>query len=290
MSWHFGIWLLNPFSLWKAHNDGLKIVAVFPEFHPRVENYDSTHNFVGQCVSDQARAYQINDDAELKSVLDMFAVKEESQGPNDERKLIYMSLGTAFNVNTYIYERFIEAICTYDLKSTRKLKSSQFRVIVSSGEKSLDVLSKKFSSGELKIPENVLIREKVPQLEILKRADLFVTHCGMNSTSETIKYAVPIVGVPLEGDQPLNARRACDELQLGIRLDPLKLSADAIADAIDSVLSDEKYAKNMKQMSDISARYNGRVDGAHILINCLNSSDSSKINSDQIKSNKVKPL
>ena len=34
---------------------------------------------------------------------------------------------------------------------------------------------------------------KVPQLEILEKNDLFITHCGMNSTNEAIKYAVPII-------------------------------------------------------------------------------------------------
>ena len=219
------------------------------------------------------RKHDLNQDPGLKSVLDVFPKKENNvQSPQEdnELKLIYVSLGTIFHSNTYIFEEIIKSIRTYNDKPNRKMKSSQFRVVISTGEKSLESLNKKISEGKLIIADNILLRAEVPQLEILKRAHLFVTHSGMNSTSETIMYAVPVVSIPLEADQHLNGKRMCDDLKLGVRLDALQLNSDLIADAIDQVLSDESYTKNIQEMSVISAKYNGAVEGAKIIADFLN--------------------
>ena len=257
-----------------------KIIAVFPELHPRVNEYDNKHKFVGQCISEEVRKHDINEDTGLKSVLDLFpmkANKAQSIQKDEELKLIYVSLGTLFHGNTFIFENIIEAIRTYNDKSNRKMKSSQFRVVISTGEKSLKTLNKKISDGKLIMPNNILLRAQVPQLEILKKAHLFVTHSGMNSISETIMYAVPIVSIPIETDQFLNGKRMCDELKLGVRLDALKLNSDLIADAIDQVLSDEMYSKNIQEMSAISAKYNGVVEGAKIITDFLNQNETENL-------------
>ena len=46
------------------------------------------------------------------------------------------------------------------------------------------------------VPDNVILRPWVPQLEMLARADVFGTHGGMNSTMEALASAVPLVVVP----------------------------------------------------------------------------------------------
>ncbi|CAF0803221.1 unnamed protein product [Brachionus calyciflorus] len=270
ISRHFGISAYNPFVLMAPVKEHMKIVAVFPELHPRVNNYDSKHNFVGQCVSEQVRNQDFNNDEQLKSMLDLFPIKDQSKQSTSGLKLIYMSLGTIFHSNTFIFDNFIEAIRNYDERPGQKFKSNQFRAILSVGDKSMEAFDKRISSGQLILPSNIIIREKVPQLEILKRAHLFITHSGMNSISETIKYAVPIISIPLEGDQNMNGIRSCDELQLGIRLEALKTSEDVFCDTIEKVLGDEKYANNINEMSDISAKYNGRVEATKLIMNYLN--------------------
>lgn len=271
----------------------LKIIAVFPELHPKSNEYDSKHKFVGQCVSEDVRKYDLNEDPGLKSVLDLFPIKEnkvQSEQQDNELKLIYVSLGSVFHCNSSIFEKIIDAIRTYNVNPNRKMSSSQFRVVISAGEKGLEILNKKVSEGKLIMPNNILLRPQVPQLEILKRAHLFISHCGMNSTSETIMYAVPVVSIPLEGDQHMNGKRICDDLKLGVRLDALKLTVDIIADAIDEVLSDEKYTKNVQEMSAISAKYNGAVEGAKIITDFLNQIEADKLNPTMTKTNQVNSL
>ena len=289
LSWEFNMSIYNPFSLFTAKTPYTKIVAVFPELHPNVEKYDSTHKFVGQCVSEEARQFDWNSDPELKEFLDPFPIKDPNNQTTSDLKLILMSLGTVFHQNTFVFELVIQAFREYNQKDSRKFNaSSKFKVVISLGEQSHKILGEKIAKKELILPEYILLRPKVPQLEILKRADLFITHCGMNSTSETIKYAVPIVAIPIEGDQHINSRRVCDQMTLGIRLEPLKMKVDEIGDAIDTVLSEEKFLKNIQDLSRISAKYDGKMEGKRIILEFL--SQNSAINSIGSKSNQVKPL
>jgi MGT family glycosyltransferase len=267
VTWTLGLSIYNPINLLLRDTEFTKLVAVFPELHPLVEQFDNTHKFIGQCVSEEARPFDLKSDPQMKSFLDLFPPKESNE--TNELKLILMSFGTVFN-QTHFFEAVIQALREFDEKPSRHLKLSQIRVIISVGEQGLKTLSEKTEKGELNVPENILLRPKVPQLEILKRADLFITHCGMNSTSETIKYGVPIISIPLDADQPMVAKRVCDELSLGVRLDPNNLNVDEIGDVIEKVLSNEKYAKNMNEFSKISAKYNGVVEGTKIIMQMLN--------------------
>ncbi|HYO51949.1 macrolide family glycosyltransferase [Archangium sp.] len=66
-------------------------------------------------------------------------------------------------------------------------------------------------------PSNILVRQRVPQLDVLQRARVFITHGGMNSTMEGLWHGVPLAVFPQFGDQPLNASRV-SELGLGVSL------------------------------------------------------------------------
>jgi hypothetical protein len=271
LSWTFGMSVYNPLKLLKSTNDQLNVVGVTRELQPYVDEFDNTFKFVGSCIAEDVRSIEIyKDDTELESFLNQFEVKQVGSSNTSDLKLIYMSLGTIFNANLFIFETVIEAIKNFDQKPGRVFKSSQFKVVISVGDLSFKQLNEKIATGELILPGNILIRPKVPQLELLKRADLFITHCGMNSTNEAIKYAVPIIGIPLEADQPMVAKRACDELSLGIRFDPLKLDTDEIATAIDRILSEDIFKKNITDLSLISAKYNGPVESAKIVMDYLN--------------------
>jgi MGT family glycosyltransferase len=260
-SWYFGISVYNPLGLFLRLDDTLNIVGVNPELQPYREEFNDTFKFVGSCISEETRSVDIIEDLELKELLGQFDKKPSNF------KLIFMSLGSSFNANYIVYEKAIEAFQKFD-ESSRCFKSSQFKTIISLGE-SLNKLNEKISNGELTLPKNILLRAKVPQLEVLKRADLFITHCGMNSTLETIKYSVPIIGLPFDGDQPANAKRICDELSFGVRLETLEFTPNQLADSIDQVMSDAKFKDNIERMSKISENYNGAVKGAEILTDYL---------------------
>lgn len=57
------------------------------------------------------------------------------------------------------------------------------------------------------LPENVILRAAVPQLELLAKCSAFVTHGGANSVHEALLFGVPLVVVPIFGDQPSNGEQ-----------------------------------------------------------------------------------
>lgn len=277
MSIRFRMLIFNPLKLF-IQQDKLNIVSVIPELMPYPNEMDESFKCVGPCVCERVRSAELSKDTddELKRLLGEFEVWAPGKRPLDSKiKLIYMSLGTVFNFNSYYFEAAIRAFREYNLNGQRREQdASGFRVIISTGgEATYKLMRDKIERGELNVPDNVVLRARVPQLDVLKRASLFISHCGMNSASEAIMYGVPLVAIPLEADQPLVAKTVCDRLMLGVRLDPLGLTTDEIADAVDKVLSDETYANNMGEMARVSAKYNGSVDGARILLEYLDQDD-----------------
>jgi UDP:flavonoid glycosyltransferase YjiC (YdhE family) len=69
---------------------------------------------------------------------------------------------------------------------------------------------------------------------------LFITHGGLLSTQETIHWGVPVVGIPLLGDQKLNMARAVSA-GYGIRLDYDNVTAESLDWALKEVLENSRY-------------------------------------------------
>jgi UDP:flavonoid glycosyltransferase YjiC (YdhE family) len=57
------------------------------------------------------------------------------------------------------------------------------------------------------VPSNVFLLNRAPQLQILKKAAVMITHAGLNSIKEAILFGVPMVVFPCIVDQPMNAAR-----------------------------------------------------------------------------------
>ena len=68
---------------------------------------------------------------------------------------------------------------------------------------------------------------------------LFITHAGLLSTQESIYHGVPMIDIPIFGDQDFNAHRAT-ELGIAVTLEILDLSEEGLENAIYTVLNDSK--------------------------------------------------
>jgi MGT family glycosyltransferase len=112
--------------------------------------------------------------------------------------VLYASLGTVFNAQPHLLRSFATALAP--------LAGS---VVVSTGHTDPAALGL--------LPGNVVARRSVPQLDVLARAALFVTHGGMNSVNEAMYAGVPMLVVPQGADQPLVASRVV-ELGAGLSL------------------------------------------------------------------------
>lgn len=100
------------------------------------------------------------------------------------------------------------------------------------------------------LPRNVAAWPEVPQLAILRRADLFITHGGANSIKEAILSGVPMLVYPRRADQPGNAARVVYH-RLGVRGDARADGPDAIARAARRVLGDPAYRARVAGMRDV---------------------------------------
>jgi len=95
-------------------------------------------------------------------------------------KLIYASLGTIFNNNFNIYECMIDSIRNFDNETDKSsVKAKQIRFIISVGNQVYDLYQHKIKNEGYFLPENICLLASAPQIEILKRCSLFITHSGM---------------------------------------------------------------------------------------------------------------
>jgi len=129
-------------------------------------------------------------------------------GPESRPALrVYVSFGTV--VWRYYTN---EALRALEVLSTALGRLEHVRAIVSLGGAPID--------DEVRaalVRPNVAIERYVDQWDVLRGADLFVTHHGLNSTHEAIFNGVPMVSYPFFWDQPALARR-CQELGLALPL------------------------------------------------------------------------
>uniref|UniRef100_A0A7I5EBQ6 UDP-glucuronosyltransferase n=1 Tax=Haemonchus contortus TaxID=6289 RepID=A0A7I5EBQ6_HAECO len=100
------------------------------------------------------------------------------------------------------------------------------------------------------LPENVHLFQWLPQSDILQhpKTKAFITHGGYNSVQEAIRGGVPIISIPLFGDQPKNARLA-EHHGFGLILHRAELSVNALSEAIQKVVKNLKYAQSAKRLS-----------------------------------------
>ena len=143
-------------------------------------------------------------------------------------KLIYISMGTVNNDMMPFYKACISA-----------LRDTDYQVIMSVGN-----LVSIEDFGEL--PENISIYSHVDQIAVLEKADVFVSHCGMNSVSESLYFEVPLVMLPQTAEQKGVAERV-SQLGAGIKLD--KPDATSILSAINKILSIDTYKQNAEKIA-----------------------------------------
>jgi len=91
-------------------------------------------------------------------------------------------------------------------------------------------------------PQNFSVQAYVPQLDVLQRASVFVTHGGMNSVSESLYYGVPLLVVPQMSEQEVVGRRV-EELGAGLYLAKAKVTAATLRESVEQVLAEERFAE-----------------------------------------------
>ena len=141
------------------------------------------------------------------------------------QKLIYVSMGTVIKEKE-IYRNCVAAFC-----------NTGYQVIISLGAS---------ENEDLELPENIQVYRSVDQMAVLSKADVFLTHCGMNSASEALYYEVPLICFPQTPEQGAVAKRV-EELGAGIRL--AAGGKEELLGAVEKILADSQYKEAAEKIS-----------------------------------------
>lgn len=175
-------------------------------------------------------------------------VREDTQFPFDklDGPLVYASMGTLQNRQGEIFTK-IAAACDG--------LGVQLVVSLGGGAKPEDLPP---------LPGGPIVVQFAPQLELLKRAKLCITHAGLNTTLESLSVGVPMVAIPITNDQPGVAARiawtGCGEL-----IEPKRLTPDRLRTLVRRVMNDSSYAQNARSLQAAIQR-SGGAPGAAALV------------------------
>ncbi|GAA3363106.1 glycosyltransferase [Streptomyces antimycoticus] len=154
------------------------------------------------------------------------------QRPADAEKVLLISLGSAYTRQAAFYRECVAAFG--DLPG--------WHVVLQIG--------KYVDPGELgEVPGNVEVRDWVPQLAILERADAFITHAGMGGSNEGLYTGCPMIAVPQGAEQAMNADRLV-ELGVARRIDTADATAEVLRAALTELTADPEVARVSARLRD----------------------------------------
>ncbi len=170
---HYGLPVPDPLRFFQNAGD-LNIVYSSKGFNPGSQLLDDSYRFVRPLIREEDTM-----DFPVELLRD--------------KKVIYISLGTINNQLFDFYQMCMEAFASFDgivvLSIGKKCQTSDFE----------------------HIPDNFIVRQYVPQLEVLKHTSLFINHSGFNSVKESLLLGVPMLLFPMVNDQFLVAKQAAEK-------------------------------------------------------------------------------
>lgn len=166
---------------------------------------------------------------ELNLDLNAFPLKD------GKRKLIYFSLGSLVSSQADLLQRIIDMLGTIEHNF---------------------VVSKGVRGDQLVLPPNCIGANYLPQTKLLPHVQLAIVHGGNNTFTECFHYGVPMIIMPVFGDQPDNACRV-QQLGLGRWLNLFTCTRDQLAEAIEQLLQDSAAQDRIRLMSKRIQQDNG---------------------------------
>lgn len=163
-----------------------------------------------------------------------------------EKPLVYASLGTLQNRLQYVFHHIAQACVGLNVQL----------VISLGGGISIESITQ--------LAGQPIVVKYAPQLELLQKASLVITHAGLNTTLESLSHGVPMVAIPISLDQPgVAARIAWTGTGKVVPLS--SLSVPKLRKAITQVLTHEFYKTNAVQLQQAIHDAGGVTRAADII-------------------------
>ncbi len=260
-----------------ASQEGLlRGLTAFNEYFDTVRSIDHEHATVSPGIIEYlgnphplniiftSRAFQIGEEAfgpQYKFVGPSVLPGRDAAIPfpfdklNPALPLIYISLGTTFFQADDFYRSCFEAFA-----------DAPCQVVLSCGPGG----KARFANP----PENFLVEEFVPQMKLLERTSLFVTHGGMNSANEGLLLGIPLLVIPQRGDQFLVGQRVT-ELGAGLALHPRNADAASLRTAALRILENPSFKAGAEALGQSLRQAGGYVRAAEEILTCVGSRHAS---------------
>jgi zeaxanthin glucosyltransferase len=174
------------------------------------------------------------------------------------KPLVYASLGTLVNGLEQVYRTIIAAVGT----------DPEIQVVLSVGSN--------IDPDDLgPIPSNTIVVRTAPQLELLKRAALCITHAGVNTVLESLAEGVPMVAIPIGYDQPGVAARIAHH-GVGEFLEIGDLTSERLSELIKRVQTNPSYRDKARYFQKVISQTRGLDLAADVIEQAFGRNEAAK--------------
>lgn len=196
-------------------------------------NLTQNYQFVGPIIDRPLQSYSFDDNS-------FDQIKNKGL-----KKNIFVSIGTTFDhkQKKKFFDKVVEAFGNND----------RFNVIVISHPEVFE-----------NIPQNFMIHEYVPQLQLMPFMDVVVCHAGHNTVCEALYNAKPLIVLPVAYDQSFVASSVTNS-GCGIRLNFNRFQASQLANALETILANDEYEQNAQKIQQSFKEAGGVLKAAHLL-------------------------
>lgn len=181
----------------------------------------------------------------------------EPAGLAEGRPLVYASFGS--QAHRYPLDAALELLCA----AARELPQLSF--VIATGGREIRNL-----------PPNVHAMARAPQLSLLRRAALMISHGGLNGIKEALCFGVPLLVLPFAWDQPGNAARIALH-QLGRAASWDDMTAGALAALVRGVLADAEVGRRVARLGAELRAEHARPMAADALAQLLADNDRAPV-------------
>ena len=101
------------------------------------------------------------------------------------------------------------------------------------------------------LKDNTKLVSWFPQADVLRHplVKMFITHCGISGTYEAAMNGLPVVAIPLFGDQMHNCRKLTERGGMGMELKLDTMTETGLRETVKEVMHNPKFLKNAKHVS-----------------------------------------
>ncbi len=176
----------------------LNLLATVPALEPGLAPLEGPVVMIGPCLQRETRAEDTAHPA-------LSALPAEGLR-------VYVSLGTVFNGKPAVYAKILDGLAT-----------TGAHVVVSAGDSHRALAARAWPRTR--------VFHSVPQVALLPKVDVVVTHGGNNTVQECLAAGRPMVVLPFGGDQLVNAARVA-QLGVGVGLAARSFDEGEVAAAV----------------------------------------------------------